>query len=140
MNKISNLLSYATISNHDNSEKKKSHPGNQTSNSDSCIEISVIQNEESQIRNERNESDMIGIEKNKSFQVVNISDVNKEDGWYLHYKNGNNEFYYYYENGVRIKKMERLSTGEWKEYSLLDNNIYEIGFSSFNIPFSYFNQ
>lgn len=132
MNKISNLLSYATISNHDNSEKKKSHPGNQTSNSDSCIEISVIQNEESQIRNERNESDMIGIEKNKSFQVVNISDVNKEDGWYLHYKNGNNEFYYYYENGVRIKKMERLSTGEWKEYSLLDNNIYEIGCSFYN--------
>ena len=132
MNKISNLLSYATISNHDNSEKKKSHPGNQTSNSDSCIEISVIQNEESQIRNERNESDMIGIEKNKSFQVVNISDMNKEDGWYLHYKNGNNEFYYYYENGVRIKKMERLSTGEWKEYNLLDNNIYEIGCSFYN--------
>lgn len=132
MNKISHSLSYATISHHSNSEMKKSRPSNQNSNSNSCIEISVIQNEESEKRNERNVSEKSGIVKSKSFQVVNISDMNKEDGWYLHYKNGNNEFYYYYENGVRIKKMERLSTGEWKENSLLDNNIYEIGYTFYN--------
>lgn len=93
------------------------------------IEINIVSDENMLDKNEELDKNnhSLSYVKNNSNTVVNISDLNKKDGWNLHYKTKQEEIYYYYENGIRIKKMERQSDGRWKESDLMNPSVYEIG-------------
>ena len=110
-------------------EVSKNEPDHVSHVNDNCIEINIVSDVNVHDQNEElDQNDQsVSCNKNNSIAIVNISDLNKKDGWNLHYKTKQEEIYYYYENGVRIKKMERQSDGKWKESDLMNPNVYEIG-------------
>ena len=125
MNKISSN-SYSVSSYANNSVV---HNSASNSASNNTIEISIemesipidIIEQTNEEKNQQSQSE------NTEFHVVNLSDLNKKNGWELHLDNDSTKVYYFYENGIRIKKMELCNDNKWKETDLTKTNIYEIG-------------
>lgn len=125
-----------------NSSSIPSYPSNSVvqknasnSVSDNTVEISIemerIPIDISEQTNE--EKNQQSLSENTAFRIVNLSDLNKKNGWELHLDDDSTKVYYFYENGIRIKKMELCNDNKWKETDLTKTNIYEIGQSFKNM-------
>ena len=88
-------------------EVSKNEPDHVSHVNDNCIEINIVSDVNVHDQNEElDQNDQsVSCNKNNSIAIVNISDLNKKDGWNLHYKTKQEEIYYYYENGIRIKRI-----------------------------------
>ena len=131
MNKISsNSYSVSSYANnsvvHNNASNSVSNNTIEISIEIESIPIDIIEqtNEE---KNQQSQSE------NTEFHVVNLSDLNKKNGWELHLDDDTTKVYYYYENGIRIKKMELRNDKTWKETDLTKKDVYEIGQSFKNM-------
>lgn len=93
--------------------------------SNHAIEISIIENEDMNRENEEIKENTVP--SDNFIIVVNVCNPNLQDGWNLHYKYENEEIYYYYKDGIRIKKIERMANGKWIETDLSKSDVYEIG-------------
>ena len=120
----SDVYAYPSPSNnHMQNNVKQGEESNQN------VEISVLKDEEENHDSKEMNKDN---QKNPLFSkssviIVNVNDIDYEDGWHLHSQYDNEEKYYYYNDGIRIKKMERMADGKWKETDFLTGNVYEIG-------------
>lgn len=89
--------------------------------------INVVVEGESNVDNR----DLVVVTKEENHNchasTENENDIRMKDGWHYFKDNMSEEIYYYYENGMKTKRMEKQSYNEWKEIDLFDNSNYEIG-------------